>query len=151
MQPHFALAKRSPRSLVALPAIMVLAAVLLLPVRRLTVQGRSMLPSLRPGDRAAVGRFSYRFRPPRAGEVAVLYQADGFPRLDVKRIRAGPGEAVRVEEREAILGPDEWFVQGDNPNESTDSRHLGPVRRKDFVGPVWFIYLRGPEPEAAQP
>src|SRR5436309_1793948 len=109
MQPRFDLALRSPRSLVALPAIVVLAAVLLLPLRRLTVQGRSMLPSLRPGDRVAVGRFSYRFRPPRAGEVAVLYQPHGFPRLDIKRISAGPGQVVRVQEGEALLGPDEWF------------------------------------------
>ena len=110
-----------------------------------------MLPSLRPGDRVAVGRLSYRFRVPRAGEVAVLYQPDGFPRLDIKRVKAGPGEAVLVRGMNVILGPDEWFVQGDNANESTDSRHLGPVRRKDFVGPVWFIYLRAPEQEAARP
>jgi signal peptidase I len=150
MQRHFDHVQLPLRSLVSLPAIVVLAAVLLLPVRRLSVQGRSMLPALKPGDRVAVGRLAYRVRSPRNGEVAVLHQPDGFPRLDIKRVHAGPGETVLMRGREVVLGPDEWFVQGDNRDESTDSRHLGPVRRKDFVGPVWFIYLRAPDPETAR-
>ena len=45
-----------------------------------------------------------------------------------------------IEEREVILGPDEWYVTGDNALESTDSRDYGPVRRADLVGPLWFTY-----------
>lgn len=38
------------------------------------------------------------------------------------------------------LGPDEYFVLGDNRHVSLDSRTIGPIKRKDIVGRVW---LRG--------
>jgi len=34
------------------------------------------------------------------------------------------------------LGPDEYFVLGDNRRESGDSRHFGPVKREDIIGAV---------------
>ena len=37
------------------------------------------------------------------------------------------------------LGPDEYFVLGDNSAESTDSRHIGPVPRELIVGRVMRI------------
>jgi type IV secretory pathway protease TraF len=39
-----------------------------------------------------------------------------------------------------FLGHDEWYVVGDNLNESTDSRQLGPVKTGDIVGRVWLRY-----------
>jgi signal peptidase I len=38
------------------------------------------------------------------------------------------------------LGPDEYFVLGDNSKCSLDSRHFGPVRRSAIVGKVFYIY-----------
>lgn len=106
-------------------------------VRRYVVQGRSMLQAYAPGDRLVVEGLTYRLRPPRIGE-AVVVRREG--RLDLKRIAAGPGAEVTVRGQPDILGADEWFVLGDNLSESTDSRELGPVKRDEIVGRVWFRY-----------
>ena len=99
-----------------------------------------MLPTLKPGDRVAVNRLAYSLRGPRSGDIVVVRSPGGTPRLDIKRIAAGPGEAVEIRGRAVVLGREEWFVIGDNPDESTDSRQVGPVRRSDLIGPVWFNY-----------
>jgi signal peptidase I len=110
------------------------------PLRRYKVEGRSMLQAFKPGDRLIVERVTYRFRPPRIGEVVVLQQPGSNGRLDLKRIAAGPGAEVTVRGATDFLGRDEWYVLGDNLDESTDSRDLGPIRTGDIVGRVWFRY-----------
>lgn len=50
-------------------------------------------------------------------------------RLILKRI-----ERIEVER---------YFVSGDNPSESTDSRAFGPVAKKDILGKVILRYRRG--------
>jgi len=127
------------RRLAAIFAMLALAAASRL-VRRYEVEGRSMLRAYAPGDRLVVERLTYRLRRPRVGEVVVVRQPGAGGRLDLKRIEAGPGAAVSVRGERYVLGPDEWFVVGDNLDESTDSRRLGPVKTRDIVGRVWFRY-----------
>lgn len=43
-------------------------------------------------------------------------------------------------ERQVTLGPDEYYLLGDNREQSLDSRIFGPVKRSAIVGRVW---LRG--------
>ena len=50
----------------------------------------------------------------------------------VKRVTGAPGEEG--------LGFGEWFVEGDNPTESTDSRTFGPVPRSLIRGRVRAVY-----------
>ena len=109
-------------------------------VRRYVVEGRSMLQAYAPGDRLVVEGLTYRLRAPRIGEVVVVRQMGTQGRLDLKRIAAKPGAEVTVRGATDFLGHDEWYVLGDNLDESTDSRELGPVKTGDIVGRVWFRY-----------
>jgi signal peptidase I len=108
--------------------------------KRYVVEGRSMLRAYAPGDRLVVEGVSYRFRQPRIGEVVVLRPPAGDGRLDLKRIAAGPGAEVTVQNAPDFLGKNEWYLLGDNLDESTDSREIGPVKSADIVGRVWFKY-----------
>ena len=74
-------------------------------VNRFIVAGRSMLPAFVPGERLAVEALSYRLRRPRPGEVAVVRQAGGNGRLDLKRIAAGPGETASVRGEPIVCAP----------------------------------------------
>ena len=89
-----------------------------LPWRRLRIYGPSMAPTLRHADVVLVRR-TRRARP---GDVAVVRWAARPGQLSVKR----------VERSTADLGDrgdlgDRYFVTGDNPDASTDSRDLGPA------------------------
>jgi signal peptidase I len=106
-------------------------------VRRFEVEGRSMYPAYRPGDRVVVLR-SRAGRPVRRGDVVVVEQVEG--RRDLKRVAAAPGDEVSLLGEERHLGADEWYVLGDNGAESTDSRQLGPVKTAQIVGRVLFRY-----------
>ena len=109
-------------------------------IRRYVVEGESMLRAYSPGDHLLVEGLTYRLRPPRPGEVVVLRQPGSEGRYDLKRIYAGPGATVYVRGEARTLGPDEWFVIGDNLEASSDSRSLGPVSRDDIMGRVWRRY-----------
>jgi phage repressor protein C with HTH and peptisase S24 domain len=82
------------------------------------VDGRSMVPTLHPGDRLLV---SYA-REVRAGAVVVARLADGT--VAVKRA---------VERRTTASGASAWWLLSDNPGEGVDSRHRGPVPDGDVI------------------
>jgi type IV secretory pathway protease TraF len=54
----------------------------------------------------------------------------------VKRIRAIPRD--RLGDR--VLGDDEYWVEGDLPAASTDSRQFGPVAREGLKAKVLLVY-----------
>ncbi|MFP5225809.1 MAG: S26 family signal peptidase [Actinomycetota bacterium] len=90
----------------------------LIPVR---VRGDSMLPALKDGDRLAVRRL--RKGEPKQGQLVVIRES-GRPM--VKRVSAVLAAGIEV--------------AGDNPSESRDSRHFGPVLTRDIEGVVAFRY-----------
>jgi nickel-type superoxide dismutase maturation protease len=91
-----------------------------------TVDGTSMAPTLSQGDRVLVDLWTFRRRPPEAGEMVLL---------------DGPG-AVRMVKRVSNARPENGFVHvlGDNPDSSVDSRQFGPVPREAIRGRVFFRY-----------
>ena len=91
-----------------------------------TVNGESMAPTLRSGDRVLVDLWSYRSRRPATGE-PVLLRGPG-PVLMVKRVATGDPP------------PGFLHVLGDNPDASVDSRQFGPIPREAVRGRVFFRY-----------
>jgi signal peptidase I len=104
--------------------------------RRITVRGRSMAPALLPGERLLFDRLAYVRNRPRAGDV-VWVAHPLCPELRmVKRLAGVPGDMLGGR----TLGRGEYWVLGDNTDESTDSREFGPVRRRELLGRAWVRY-----------
>lgn len=133
--------------------------------QRTVVNGVSMQPTLSDGDNLIVDKLSYRFRNPDRFDIIVFPQGDG--RYFIKRIIGLPGENVRIDEDGSIyidgeklsesygkeviqdpglakdgieLGADEYFVLGDNRNDSMDSRmaEVGPIVGERIIGRAWL-------------
>ena len=104
---------------------------------RVEVAGRSMEPTLRPGDWLVATRRGSRV------PAAVVVVRDPRTGLDlVKRIAAGPGEHAAGRR----LGPDEFLVLGDNAEGSTDGRTFGAVGATAIEGVVRLRYWPRPGP-----
>lgn len=129
------------------------------------VQGSSMEPTLSEGQRLLVDKVTYRFRPPKRGEIIVFnYPADPRRKF-IKRVIGVPGDEIMIVAHRLILngepvsepyilgpmfstfGPvsvpeGHVFVLGDNRNNSDDSRFadVGPVAYDAIVGIARFIY-----------
>lgn len=137
--------------------------------QRTEVDGGSMEPTLYDGDNLIVDKISYRFRDPERFDIIVFpyqYKKDTYY---IKRIIGMPGETVQIDAqgniyidgellaegygREVIrpeyiglawepivLGEDEYFVLGDNRNNSSDSRSeaVGNIKREDIIGKAWI-------------
>jgi len=99
---------------------------------RVAVEGESMAPTLLPGDFLIAVR-SGPVR--RRALVVVEHPARGGLEM-VKRVTAMPGELVEG----VVLGPDEYWMVGDDPDASTDSRTLGAVPREAIRGIVRARY-----------
>jgi nickel-type superoxide dismutase maturation protease len=127
---------RPRRPLAALSAAATVAAIAVALVRwrpsRIEIQGASMVPTLLPGDWA----LAVSGRRPRKGHVVVV-EHPGRPGYEmVKRLTTVPGGSVG----ERVLGDDEYWVEGDREDASSDSRHFGPVRAEHLKARVLLVY-----------
>ena len=160
-------------------------------VKPYRIPSESMVPTLEIGQRVLVNRIGERFTSPDVGDVVVFHPPAGAEqeptcgsgqtepdelcaqptddRADVnfiKRVVAGPGDKVRVEDGKVILngqlqnepyaqpceGADgcdtneitipagHYFMMGDNRDESQDSRFWGPVPEKWIIGQAFATY-----------
>ena len=130
-----------PRPLMAIAAATVLALGVRCGVRRVIrveVQGDSMAPTLRPGDRMVVVRGLQA----RRGDIVAARDPRTPSRMLIKRVAA-----IDADRR--------LHLAGDDPSASTDSRTFGPVAGSDLVGRVVWRYWpgdrRGPLPRADPP
>lgn len=112
---------------VATVALTVLAFVVVLyaSVRLYTVHGDSMEPTVSSGQIVLVNRLAFVTRPPRTGDVVVVEHPLHPGALVVKRL-AGAQDG-------------RFFLRGDNPSHSIDSRHYGTVPESRIHGRVVFI------------
>jgi nickel-type superoxide dismutase maturation protease len=99
---------------------------------RVAVEGTSMSPTLEPGEWLV----AVKARSIRPGALVVIEHPARPGYEMVKRVAAFPGD--RPSDR--ALGPDEYWVIGDNEDASTDSRSFGPLGRDAIRGRVVLRY-----------
>jgi len=134
--------------------------------QRTKVIGSSMSPTLADGDNLIVDKISYRFHDPERFDIVVFPFRYADKTYYIKRIIGLPGETVYIDEEGTIyidgevlnenfgkeviqdpgrayepvkLGTDEYFVLGDNRNNSSDSREpsVGNIHRDQIIGKAW--------------
>ena len=136
--------------------------------QHIEVNGKSMENTLSDKDHLILEKVSYRFRDPARFDIIVFRPFETNEDKDtyyIKRIIGLPGESVQIidgqilindkvlEENygneiianagiaseKIILSDDEYFLLGDNRNNSSDSRckAIGPVKRDVIIGRAW--------------
>jgi signal peptidase I len=100
---------------------------------RVEIAGRSMRPTLEPGEWAV----AVRSRSPRRGDVVVLEHPERPGVELVKRVVAAPGDHAPDG---APMGDDACWVEGDDPDASSDSRTFGAVPAGSVRGRVVAVY-----------
>ena len=134
---------------------------------RTSVIGDSMEPTLYNAQEILISRFAYKLSSPKRGDVIVfLPNGNQNTHLYVKRVIGLPGETVLIKdgqvyingkvydengayaditnaglaESSITLESGEYFVLGDNRNNSEDSRFsdIGNISKKYIVGKLWF-------------
>ncbi len=148
--------------------VVLISLAIILPIRLFLaqpfyVEGASMEPNFYQNEYLIIDEISYRFNDPQRGEVIILKNPQDQRAYFIKRIIGLPGETIAIRDGRVYindqkleenyiehfssdthnpitLGPDEYFVMGDNRSNSRDSRQLGPIPRDLIIGRVW---LRG--------
>jgi len=100
------------------------------------VMGESMAPTLKSHEVVFVNHQAYGVRSPRREELVVARPTSYNGRAIVKRLVGLPHERVDMQGCSWQLGDNQFFLLGDQPDTSVDSRHFGPVTGQELVGPV---------------
>jgi nickel-type superoxide dismutase maturation protease len=94
---------------------------------RMEVSGLSMAPELQPGDRLVIWRpVIWRSGAARTGDIVAAPDPRDPERTLLKRA--------------AAVGPDGVLLLGDNPSQSTDSRHFGLIPVESVRGKAVYRY-----------
>jgi len=150
-------------------AITVLIAVAVFALLRLTVQSytvvmSSMEPNFQEGECIMVNKVCYHSSGPQRGDVVVFNPPFQSQYPYIKRVIGLPGETVKIKDGKVFIDgipleedeyirarpnytmpamevpENEYFVLGDNRNNSNDSSHNWTVPRDNIIGKSWFTY-----------
>lgn len=134
---------------------------------RTSVVGQSMTETLSSGDEILINRFVYKVTDPKRNDIiAFLPNGNEKSHYYVRRVIAVPGDTVKIDNgtvyvngiqaeeetdtasmedaglaaEELTLADNEFFVLGDNRNNSEDSRfaNIGNIKKEYIVGKAWF-------------
>ena len=132
-------------------------------VKSYVIPTPSMVPTLMEGDRVMVNRFIFRFTEPKRGDV-IVFQTDLNKDPLIKRVVGVGGDRIAVRDgrlylngeaqvepelndpvmlgefKEVTVPPGEFFMMGDNRNESGDSRVFGPIKRNIILGRAFLRF-----------
>ncbi len=135
--------------------------------QRTEVIGSSMLPTLEDGNNLILDKISYKIHEPERYDIIVFPFRNNSGKNYIKRIIGMPGETIQIDTDGNIyidgeilyetygleiiknpgnalepitLSADQYFVLGDNRNNSEDSRfsEVGLVSRDEIMGKVWL-------------
>lgn len=135
-------------------------------IQAVHVEGLSMFATLNDNDYLIANKLDYRFGNPQRGDIIILRPPTDNSKDFIKRVIAVPGDRLRIVNgmvcingrmldepylpeawttdstwnggTEQVMGPNEYFVMGDNRNRSQDSRIFGPITRDRIDGKAWF-------------
>ncbi|MFC1716721.1 signal peptidase I [Candidatus Poribacteria bacterium] len=154
-------------AIVAAVMMVAIVAVRLLIFDLLVINGHSMSPTIRHGDRVLVNRLAYRYDKPERGDI-VAFKVDSG-RIFVKRVVGLPGDIIEVRQgvlyrngkkvvnepyvrfrprslrrrsyKPGTLQNGLLFVMGDNRASSVDSKDFGPIPYRNVIGKAILIYF----------
>ena len=142
-------------------------ALLQLTVQSYTVVMSSMEPNFQEGECNMVNKMNYRSSGPQRGDVIVFRPPppnEESPYPFIKRVIGLPGETVEIKDGKVFINgipleedeyieaqpnytmpatevpENEYFVLGDNRNNSTDSSKGWTVLQDNIIGKAWFTY-----------
>ena len=149
---------RNPKVMLARAVVWAVLCVLVyhFTLLHIRVEGISMLPTCQDGSKHFVNRIAYLWHEPRRGDVVSIRLA-GVHLMYLKRIIGLPGETVAFVNGQVLingevldepyeklpcdwnlpsekLGPDEYFVVGDNRSMPLENHTFGKVERNRIVG-----------------
>jgi len=127
------------------------------------VKGASMESTLHNKERLIANKISYRFEPPKSGDIVIFRPPLDTKRNYIKRVIGIPGDSIKIEEGKVFVNDqavdesyvefrsyenmptitvpkDSYFVLGDNRPNSSDSRYWGFVPRKNVIGKAWAVF-----------
>lgn len=136
-------------------------------IERTTMPGVSMSPTLVDQDKIIINKFAYKFNKPDRFDIIVFKQSGSeHSYYNIKRIIGMPGETIYITDgnvyvndelleepmviepitnsglaaEEITLDKNEYFVLGDNRNNSEDSRfaNIGNILSDEIIGKAWI-------------